>query len=299
MMTGLKRERRRGQWKKGIVLAGAVSLLGGSVVSGALGKAEVIGLASLTSLAAEVRMIRTDTASREQRREQEKMRKAQRQQEEAARVALLPAGTKVEQDEIDRYGVSAYFTCHEISDEVFVRRRGKSFGEDCTTPREDLHYLKVLYCGPGNKPFVGELVCHREISQDLLEIFRELYEQDYPIEKMVLVDDYDGDDLRSAADNNTSCFNFRVASGPSGSLSYHARGKAIDINPLYNPYLWTDETGELHCEPEEGLLYADREEYFPYKMEREDLCCRLFLEHGFRWGGDWETEKDYMHFSRP
>ena len=296
MMTGLKRERRRGQWKKGIVLAGAVSLLGGSVVSGALGKAEVIGLASLTSLAAEVRVIRTDTASREQRREQEKMRKAQRQQEEAARVALLPAGTKVEQDEIDRYGVSAYFTCHEISDEVFARMRGKSFGEDCTTPREDLHYLKVLYCGPGNKPFVGELVCHREISQDLLEIFRELYEQDYPIEKMVLVDDYDGDDLRSAADNNTSCFNYRTR--PSGKLSNHAYGLALDLNPLYNPYVASRSDGSADVAPAGSEDYVDRSRSFDYKIDKDDLACRLFTEHGFTWGGSWRSVKDYQHFEK-
>ena len=73
-------------------------------------------------------------------------------------------------------------------------------------------------------------------------------------------------------DNNTSCFNYRMSSGESGTLSYHALGKAIDINPLYNPYVWTDREGETHCEPEEGEAYADREKVFSYKIEEDDLC---------------------------
>lgn len=250
---------------------------------------------------AQVRVIRAGRADREQREEQERMWEAERKQQEAQKEAeqlrLLPAGTAVEPADIEKYGLSAYFTSEEIRDDVFARMEGKSFGEDCTVPREELRYLKVLYCGPEKKSCVGEMVCNKAISEALLEIFRELYVQEYPIERMVLVDEYDAEDLRSAAANNTSCFNFRPVAGPSGGLSYHARGLAVDINPLYNPYLWTDSEGVLHCEPEEGLAYADREGDFPYKIDEEDLCCRLFLEHGFHWGGSWSYEKDYMHFS--
>ncbi len=215
-------------------------------------------------------------------------------------VTSLKAGTRVEKKEIQKNGVSSYFFASAISDAVFGRMKGKSFKEDCTVPRKDLRYLKVLYCGGDGKSYVGELVCHKEISQDLLEIFRELYDHAYPIERMVLVDDYDGDDLKSAAANNTSCFNYRIAAGDSGNLSYHALGKAIDINPLYNPYIWTDQEGKVRCDPIEGEAYMDREEEYPYKIQEEDLCCRLFKEHGFLWGGSWQGgEKDYMHFSKP
>lgn len=251
------------------------------------------GLA-MPSYGAEVRVIRAGRADREQREEQERIREAER---EAERIRRLPAGTVVEPEDIENHGLSVYFTSEEIRDDVFARMQGKSFGEDCTVPREELRYLKVLYRSPDKKSCVGEMVCNQAISEDLLEIFRELYVKEYPIERMVLVDNYDADDLRSAAANNTSCFNFRPVAGPSEGLSYHARGLAVDINPLYNPYLWTDSEGVLHCEPEEGLAYADREGDFPYKMDEEDLCCRLFLEHGFYWGGNWMYEKDYMHFS--
>lgn len=211
----------------------------------------------------------------------------------------LKAGTKVEGSDIRKNGISAYFTASAISDEVFDRMYGKSYKEDCIIPREDLRYLRVLYCGLDGQSYVGEMVCHKDISQDLLEIFQELYDNFYQIEKMVLVDDYDGDDLKSAADNNTSCFNYRISSGNSGTLSYHALGKALDINPLYNPYLWTDRQGNARCEPEEGQEYRNREGSFPCKIEEDDLCCLLFKAHGFTWGGSWQGgEKDYMHFSK-
>lgn len=254
--------------------------------------------AGMDSYGAQVRVIRTDRGAKEQKEEQERMRQEERKRQEAAKIRFLPAGTAVEESDIEKYGLPAYFTSGEISDDVFARIKGKSFGENCTVPRKELRYLKVLYRSPEKKSCVGEMVCHRAISQELLEIFQELYNQNYPMEKMVLVDEYDADDLRSAAANNTSCFNYRLAAGPSGSLSYHAQGLAVDINPLYNPYLWTDSEGEVHCEPEEGLAYANREADFPYKIDEEDLCCRLFLEHGFSWGGNWKYEKDYMHFSK-
>lgn len=136
-----------------------------------------------------------------------------------------------------------------------------------------------------------------DISDSLLSIFRELYDYRYPIQKMKLVDDYGADDIASAADNNTSCFNFRRSAGVSSSLSRHAYGKAIDINPLYNPYVWWDEEGVEHCDPDNGSPYMDRDASFPYKITEDDICVQIFTKYGFTWGGSWSNEKDYMHFS--
>ena len=82
----------------------------------------------------------------------------------------------------------------------------------------------------------GELICNKGIAQDLVEIFYELYLNEYQIEKIRLIDEYGGDDTASMEDNNTSCFNYRVVDGTT-SLSKHALGCAIDINPFYNPYV--------------------------------------------------------------
>ena len=79
-------------------------------------------------------------------------------------------------------------------------------------------------------------------------------------------------------------------------LSRHAYGMAIDINPVYNPYV-TYENGVEHISPEGSEPYADCSADFPHKIGAEgDLCLELFEEQGFTWGGNWRTLKDYQHF---
>lgn len=162
---------------------------------------------------------------------------------------------------------------------------------------DDLRYVHVLHYDFDGNSAEGELICNEYIAQDLVEIFYELYYNEYQIERMVLIDEYDGDDTASMEDNNTSCFNYRVVEG-SESLSKHAYGLAIDINPFYNPYVTYERDGTEKVSPAAALGYADRSVNFPYKIDEEDLCCRLFKEHGFIWGGNWNSLKDYQHFQK-
>ena len=191
---------------------------------------------------------------------------------------------------------SLKFCQEEISDEVFCRMMGKSYKEECTTPREELRYLRVLHYNKVGEELQGELVCHKDIADDLLAIFRELYQAKYPIERMVLIDEYDADDEASMRANNTSAFNFRKASGMR-TLSKHRTGMAIDINPLYNPLVKHRE-GRTRVYPSNATPYIDRSQDFPYKIVKGDLCYRLFKKYGFSWGGDWKSSKDYQHFEK-
>ena len=188
------------------------------------------------------------------------------------------------------------FYQQEITDDIFARIEGKSFKANCTTPREDLRYLRVLHYNKDREILEGELICHKDIADDLLAIFQELYKVAYPIERMVLIDEYDADDEASMRANNTSAFNFRPASGMS-RLSSHSTGMAIDINPLYNP-LVKERGGRTLFYPSNAEAYIDRIRYFPYKIEKGDLCVRLFKKYGFSWGGDWKNSKDYQHFEK-
>ncbi len=188
------------------------------------------------------------------------------------------------------------FCLMEISDSIYMRIYGKSFKEDCTTSRTDLRYLQVMHYNKEGEVCRGELICHRTIADDLLAIFKELYKARYPIERMVLVDEYNADDEASMAANNTSAFNFRYISG-TRRLSNHSRGLAVDINPLYNPYVrWRN--GKRIVSPKGAGKYADRSLDFPYKITRNDLCYKLFKKYGFTWGGDWKNSKDYQHFEK-
>ena len=189
------------------------------------------------------------------------------------------------------------FWMSPITDEIFARIRGKSFKDDCTLPREDLRYLHVLHVDLDGETHEGEMIVNVHIAEDVLDILRQLYEAKYPIEKIRLIDEYDADDEASMEDNNSSSFNFRYISHTT-RVSKHGLGLAVDINTLYNPYTKVVD-GERIIEPITGEPYLDRDADFPYKIGHEDLCYRLFIEHGFEGGGDWEDRKDYQHFEIP
>lgn len=189
------------------------------------------------------------------------------------------------------------FTSEPIPDEVFARMKGVSFPEGCTIAREDLRYLRLSYHDFNGQSQLGELVCHKKVAGDMTEIFSELYKRGYQIEKMRLIDDYGGDDDLSCADNNTSCFNYRTVAG-SNNLSKHAMGVAIDINPFYNPYV-TYPGGVEHISPPGSEPYAVRTSDFPHKIGPGDDAYELFKAHGFTWGGNWKSLKDYQHFQKP
>ncbi len=189
-------------------------------------------------------------------------------------------------------GLSA-FSADTIPEAVKLRMTGRSYPEeDAGISLSDLRYLKLLYYDFGGRVRRGEMVCNNAIADDLLYIFKELYKAKYPIASIRLIDDFDGDDQRSMEANNTSCFNYRTKTSGT-SLSAHARGMAVDVNPLQNPYV----KGEI-VEPEAAREYADRTVDFPHKITDDDLCCKLFRSRGFQWGGAWNSVKDYQHFEK-
>jgi len=190
----------------------------------------------------------------------------------------------------------AMFYKEKITNKIFKRIYGKSYKKDCTVPKKDLRYIRVLHYGFDKKVHIGELITNKAIAKDICDIFYELYKAKYQIEKMVLVDEYNASDNLSMADNNTSCFNFRTVSGTQ-HLSKHSYGMAIDINPRYNPYIHSL-NGVTVCEPENGSRYQDRSQKFKHKITSNDLCYKVFMRYGFTWGGEWINSKDYQHFQK-
>ena len=187
------------------------------------------------------------------------------------------------------------FSIADINDEIFSRIAGKSFKVNCTTPLTNLRYLSLLHKNLRGEVLSGELICNAAIASDLLDIFKQLFNAAYPIEKIRLIDEYNADDELSMSDNNSSCFNFRFVSF-TNRVSLHGFGLAVDINPLYNPYIKTVD-GKKIIAPANSVDFEDRTKNFPYKITADDFCCRLFREKNFIWGGDcWTDEKDYQHF---
>lgn len=191
------------------------------------------------------------------------------------------------------------FYYEPLSPELRTYITGVSYPADGSTEigYDDLCYIHVLHYDYTGEIQEGELISNNYIAQDLVEIFYGLYQAEYQIDKVNLIENYDGDDTASMEDNNTSCFNYRGVDD-TDKLSQHALGLAIDINPFYNPYIRYTKEGGQKISPQGSEVYADRSQNFSYKIDTDDLCYRLFTEHGFIWGGNWNSCKDYQHFQK-
>ena len=222
----------------------------------------------------------------------------------AALLCLLlfsaPPFCRAAEDSFSSTARNEGFSISEIPDSIFLKMQGKSWHKGCPVSRSDLRYLKLLHVDENGTERQGEMICHKSIAADVVEIFRALHAARYPIHSIRLADDFDGEDEKSMQANNTSCFNHRPTSN--GALSKHARGMAIDINPLWNPCVHI--TGRLagRIEPANARQYAKRDKASlkqnPAPVTPGSLCHRLFSRHGFRWGGTWKSLKDYQHFEK-
>ncbi len=202
----------------------------------------------------------------------------------------------------ERRTLAESFYCEPLSENLRRYITGvsyPSFKEGDESPAitpDKLRYIHILHYNFDGEPEEGELICNELIAWDLLEIFYELYRNEYQLEHVLLIDTYDGDDEASMEADNTSCFNYRTVDD-TDKLSKHALGLAVDINPLYNPYI-TYDNGVRKISPEGAEAYSDRSDDFPYKIDEDDLCYKLFIKHGFTWGGNWNSSKDYQHFQK-
>ncbi len=153
--------------------------------------------------------------------------------------------------------------------------------------QKSLALVTVPYLSFEGKAGEGHVIVHRELADEVRDIFKELFEMRFPIRQIVPVSAYDWDDAASMAANNTSAFNYRFISG-TNRLSNHSYGRAIDINPVQNPYVSRDGAVQPL-----GASY-DREEPGTVTAEVADI----FRSRGWEWGGDWEQIKDWQHFEK-
>ncbi|HML12281.1 MAG TPA: M15 family metallopeptidase, partial [Xanthobacteraceae bacterium] len=122
---------------------------------------------------------------------------------------------------------------------------------------ERLSLIKFSYMGfDGSIHGGGEIMAMDAAAENVLRIFAKLHDIRFPIAKAKLVNAYDGNDDASMADNNTSAFNARNVAG-SSSLSLHAYGLAIDLNPIQNPFAQRS-GAKLTFSPPAGIAYANR-----------------------------------------
>jgi poly-gamma-glutamate synthesis protein (capsule biosynthesis protein) len=182
-------------------------------------------------------------------------------------------------------------TIEEITPETAARMTA-SWRPGCPVPLEDLRLVTVDVIGFDGTVQTGELVVHADSADGIVQVFGTLFTERFPIRQMRLVDEYGADDSASMAADNTSAFNCRLITGGS-TWSEHAYGRAIDINPVENPYVLGG-----HVAPRDGRAYVDRPDE-PGVVHDGDVVVRAFAAIGWSWGGHWQPPRalDYQHFS--
>lgn len=219
----------------------------------------------------------------------------------------LEAGAIVEKATIDAQNLDVYFTSSELTEVQKEAMNGKSYIENPDISYDDLRYIKVLHYNFRHQIQVGELVVNQAIAEDCRQIFMELFQEEYEINSMYLIDRYyekdqarNGEqvDISSINDDNTSAFHYRKIAGTE-VLSNHAYGMAIDINPLENPYVKEEDLQQTVASPYKDYnSYKDRTAQRAHMISKDDACYRIFKAHGFQWGGEWNGNKDYQHFEK-
>jgi D-alanyl-D-alanine carboxypeptidase len=179
-----------------------------------------------------------------------------------------------------------------LTPEQKAEMRGKSWHEGCPVALRDLRRLTLDFWGFGGAHRTGLLIVHETQAWRIKRVFRRLFYAGFRIRRMVPIDAYDANDRRSMEANNTSGFNCRFVSGTT-RWSQHAYGKAIDINPIQNPYV----SGSF-VSPTAGAPFADRTKRARGMIHGGDPVMRAFADANWSWGGYWTSYKDYMHFSR-
>jgi hypothetical protein len=170
---------------------------------------------------------------------------------------------------------------------------GVSWRPGCPVPLRDLRLIRLRYWGFDRLAHRGRLVVHADVARKVVRIFRRLYIQSFPIRQMRLVDYYGADDRTSMEHDNTSAFNCRWRAGQPGVWSQHAYGRAIDVNPVENPYVWSGGVS-----PSNGAPFVDRSDRRRGMIFHGDGVWWAFRYQSWEWGGDWRDVKDYQHFSR-
>jgi hypothetical protein len=205
--------------------------------------------------------------------------------------ASLVAGVASSGDAGSQEQLAFRATIAPIGDAQAKRMTGVSWRAGCPVPLRDLRVLFLSHWGFDGRRRTGRLVVHRDVARDLVGVFRRLYDARFPIRRMVFVDRYGASDFRSIEADNTSAFNCRFVEGTS-RWSEHAYGRAIDINPIENPYVSGGRTSHRASIP-----YVDRSRRRPGMAYEGGVLVRAFDAIGWGWGGRWTSVKDYQHFS--
>lgn len=193
-------------------------------------------------------------------------------------------------------------TATDIPDDIRRSMAGYSMPAGASVTYDELSYLTIPHYDFEYNITQGHMIVNKALAEEVLDIFAELFDTKYPIERMELIDKYNADDYLSIDNNNTSAFNYRESTDGSGRLSKHALGRAIDINPQINPYVNANGTGAHQNAQQywsrDVSAWSGETAKAAYIGPGTEIY-RIFVEkYGWEWGGSWSSYRDYQHFQK-
>lgn len=168
-----------------------------------------------------------------------------------------------------------------------------SWWSRCPVPISQLAYVQLSYWGFDKKSHQGVLIVNRKVAQDVVDIFGELFRHYFRIDSMSPRYSYAHNVFLQLLSDTTAAFMCRQMVGNSNKFSLHSYGVAIDINPIENPYVRGKSVIPIF-----GMMYLNRRYKMMGMITKNDFVVKAFKKHGWTWGGDWRTRKDYMHFQK-
>jgi hypothetical protein len=172
--------------------------------------------------------------------------------------------------------------CDYTFDEIFTDK------ETSSKIKNNLRLISVEYFSFDDKLHRGQILIHKDLVKDIIEIFQIIKKKKFPIGKVVPINRYNWSDDLSMEDNNTSAFNYRFVKGTK-KLSNHALGRAIDINPRLNPQIKKGKTSPANSKYDKNVEGT---------ITSNSFLVKEFTKRGWKWGGHWKSMKDYQHFEK-
>lgn len=183
-------------------------------------------------------------------------------------------------------------TVSPIGPELREVMTGVSWRPGCPVGLRDLRLVRVTYHTFDGSVRTGRIVVHEDVAHAVVRVFRKLYRAGYPVRRMQPVDRYGASDFESIEADNTSAFNCRYVDGTT-RWSEHAYGRAIDLNPIENPYV----SSNGRVSHDASRRYVDRSRRLKGMIHAGDAVVDAFASTGWGWGGYWSGSRDYQHFS--
>lgn len=214
---------------------------------------------------------------------------------EIGEVKNTGAGS-ITQQESTTQNMAALGTKEPIPRSIKDMMAGLSMPQGANIKYEDLSYLTIPYYDLDGSVQQGHMIIKKELADEVLLIFQELYEMKYPIAKMQLIDTYESGNAnelneKSIRDNNTVGFR-QTAQGEASSN--HQIGQAIDLNPLFNPAENSNVEEKYKNRSQTGWTSKEKKAF----IGNDTAVYKTFEKYGWKWGGDWSSNKDYGHFEK-